>query len=158
MLQLGLGFCPLDSLHVTETIKDLYLFARNLTFNFIFDKDRQKAHLERELTEWTKHFTMEEFRTLRDLMLLYEEGATKSDPGSTLVDSLGTAPFDLVPDSRPQLQPTTSKIFKPKSRNFPDLMTCPAIWAFLHQSIKDIKHIKIFIYFPGDPSSLGLDL
>lgn len=49
VLQLGLGFCPLDPLIVTETIKDLYLFACNLTFKYIFDKDRGQLNLEREL-------------------------------------------------------------------------------------------------------------
>lgn len=36
---LGLGFCPLNALKVTGIIKNLYLFAHNLTFKFIFDKE-----------------------------------------------------------------------------------------------------------------------
>lgn len=133
MLQLGLGFCPLDSLHVTETIKDLYLFARNLTFKFIFDKDRHNTNLERELTERTKHFTMEKFHALRDLMLLYDEGNTEDLPGPGRVTPLKPSSTSLSNSLN------VPKNFKPKSRSFPDLMTCPAIWAFLHQSIKDIK-------------------
>lgn len=64
---------------MTETIKDLYFFTHNLTFIYIFDIERQQAHFEKELTEWTKHFTMEEFKTFCDLMLLYEEGAIEDD-------------------------------------------------------------------------------
>lgn len=70
VLQLGLGFCPLDALKVTETIKDLYFFAHNLTFKFVFDKDQAQLKLERELVERTKHLSMDEFHALRDLMLL----------------------------------------------------------------------------------------
>lgn len=66
---------------------------------------------------------MEEYRTLRELMLLYEEGAVENDSGPALVDSRDTEPSESVPDSQPQSQPMISKKFKPKSRNFPDLMT-----------------------------------
>lgn len=34
------------------------------------------------------------------------------------------------------------KTFKWRSRKFPDLLTCPSIWAFLHQSIKDLIQQK----------------
>lgn len=73
-LQLGLGFCPSELIHIFETIKDVYLFARNLTFHFILDKDRQKFNLEKELAERTKHFSMQEFRALQELMLLFDAG------------------------------------------------------------------------------------
>lgn len=69
-------------------VKDLYLFDRNLTFRFIFDKDRANLSLERDLAERTKHFSMEEFRALRDLMLLYEEGAVEDPHPSQSISSI----------------------------------------------------------------------
>lgn len=74
VLQLGLGYFPSEPINIFETIKDLYLFAHNLTFRFIFDKDRQRLNLEKELAERTKHFSMQEFRALRNLMLFTKRG------------------------------------------------------------------------------------
>lgn len=130
----------LQLVHITETIKDLYLFARNLTFKFIYDKGRQNTNLERELTERTKDFTMDEFCSLHDLMLLYDEGFT-DDPLTPLpVDLSGVTdgPTPAAILTMP-LKINKPKKFKPKSWKFPDLMTCPAIWAFLQHSIKDLK-------------------
>lgn len=134
------GLCPLNSLHITKTIKDLYLFAWKLTFKYIFHKDRQNINLKHKLTEHTKYFIMEAFHALRDLMLLYEEGAIEDSSGSTQDGSLDAAVSTAAPEDTPLTQSTIPKKFKPKSQNFPDRMTCPAIWAFLDQSIKDIKH------------------
>lgn len=39
--------------------------------------------------------------------------------------------------AQPPAQPISR--FKLNSGQFPDLFTCPAIWAFLHQSITDFK-------------------
>lgn len=85
----------------------MYLFARNLTDKLIFDKDRAKLNLEHELAEHTKHFRMEEFPALRDLMLLYDGGAVEDSPlksfpllhSRTLLPqfvSLCPNPFDYV--------------------------------------------------------------
>lgn len=76
---------------------------------------------------------------LCDLMLLHEEGAIKDSSGSTWDDPLVAAVSMAAPLDPPLFQSTDLKRFKPKSCNFPDLITCPAIWEFLHQSIKDIK-------------------
>lgn len=99
-----------------ETIKDLYLFARNLTFKYTFDKSHQQTQLERELTERTKHFSMEEFRALPDLMLLYNEGSTDD------VDPPPSGQRSSAPHTESYTKP--KPMFKPRSRNFPDLMTC----------------------------------
>ena len=150
VLQLGLGFCPTDPIHVTETIKDLYLFARNLTFKFIFDEDRHNISLERELTERTKDFTMDEFRALRDLMLLYDEGCTDDSPAAPTAGTSGvTSVIPEVTVGSSQHGSTKSKKFKPTSRKFPDLMTCPAIWAFLQQTIKDLKRSRWQSFHPN---------
>lgn len=116
-------FSPLDSINVSETIKDLYLFARNLASKFIFDKERKQANLERELVKRTKHFSMEEFRALRDLMLLYDEGATDDTSSSS-------------PPSKESKVETVHPPAQPVSRF---KLTCTAIWALLHQSIIDLK-------------------
>lgn len=111
ILQLGLGFCPSEPINTFKTIKDLYLFTQNVTFIFIFDKDRKKLNLEKELTKRTKHFSMQAFRALGNLMLLYEEGDTDND-------SL------VVSESFSSLVP---------------LNYCPAVWAFLRKTIKRLK-------------------
>lgn len=73
---------------------------------------------------------MEEFRALRDLMLLYDEGATDE----TLSSSLSYNESQAETQAQVPIQPINR--FKWKSRQFPDLLTCP---AFLHQSIIDLK-------------------
>lgn len=87
-----------------------------------------------ELEERTKHFSMNEFRALRDLMLLYNEGAVE-DIAPSPAPPLGTlpAPSTVTTASCP------TRHFRLRSRRFPDLMTCPAIWAFLHATIRDPK-------------------
>ena len=131
VLQLGLGFCPLDPLKIMYTIKDIYLFARNLTYKFIFDQDRTRVGLERELSERTKQFTVAEFRALRDLMLLYDESNPEHiESSSSSNSSLSEAPPPIRPSRKP---------FRLPSRRFPDLMTCPAIWAFVQATIRDLK-------------------
>lgn len=140
VLQLGLGFCPLDPIHITEMIKDLYLFVQNLTYKFLFDSHRQNTNLERGLTERTRHFTMAEFCALRDLMLLYDESNINNishaqlEPSEVPHETTVTPIFFVIHTFN-----IASNRFKPKSQNVPDLMTCPAIWAFLHQSNKDFK-------------------
>lgn len=47
VLHLGLGFCPSEPIDIYETIKDLYLFARKLTFNYMSDPDRKCANWKR---------------------------------------------------------------------------------------------------------------
>lgn len=78
---------------------------------------------------------MQEFRVRWDLMLLFEEGALDDDLPSTLDIHLGSPTSPPLAENPGEIK----KPFKPKSRNFPDLMTCPAIWDFLYQSIKEIK-------------------
>lgn len=63
-------------------------------------------------------------------------------PGPTQDGFLDEAASAAAPDEPPLTQPTNIRRFKPKSFNFPDLMSCPTIWAFLHQFIKDFKHHK----------------
>lgn len=54
------------------------MFTRNLTYKFLFDPDRLRTKEEREFLESIKHFKMDEFRALRDLILLLEENDTMS--------------------------------------------------------------------------------
>lgn len=113
-MQLGLGFCLFDSLHITETIKDLYLFVRNLTFKFIFDKDCQNINLECKLTERTRDFTMEKFHALRDVILLYDEGATEDPSGSQQDPMRDLSGTTAILAGSSLMQPTVLKKLKPK--------------------------------------------
>lgn len=41
----GNADCGYEQLYYEKTVKDLYLFASNLTFPFIFDRDRQGPNI-----------------------------------------------------------------------------------------------------------------
>lgn len=73
VLKFGLSFCPSTNIDKYETIKDVYLFSRNLTYKFLFDKQVLQSKQDKAITEQVKHFSMEDFRVLRDLILLLEE-------------------------------------------------------------------------------------
>lgn len=49
-----------------ETIKDLYLFACNLTYELMFDPEHKEKKIEKYISEQIKDFTMKEFWALRD--------------------------------------------------------------------------------------------
>lgn len=55
VLRMGLGFSPSQEIDMMETIKDLYLFARNLTYKFMFDPERKEKRTEREISEQLKN-------------------------------------------------------------------------------------------------------
>lgn len=104
------------------------MFIRNLTYKFLFDPDRLRTKEERKFSESIKHFKMDEFRALRDLILLLEENDTMS--------------HNNIPTSVPGPSPIpTNNQFKPKSRHFPDLSQNPQIWTFLQNVVSDIKHM-----------------
>lgn len=139
--KLGLSFCPSANLDKYELIKDIYMFACNLTYRYMFDQDSVRARQEQEFSKSIKHYTMEDFRALRDLMLLLEENNDDIDPTSTNSQS--------VPNVTSQ-SPITSSItntfsvstkFKPKSQRFPDLAMNLFVWAFLVGVVSDINTI-----------------
>lgn len=77
---------------------------------------------------------MDEFRALRNLMLLYDEGAVED------FDASPAPPNDTTLYLNPVIFPNRStRQFQLLSRRFPNLMTCPAVWAFLHAAIRDLK-------------------
>ena len=123
VLKLGLSFCPNSNLDKYEVIKDLYLFARKLTYKFIFDPDKKRLREERELSEQIKKYSMKEFRALRDLILLLDEN-----------DTSNSSPTNEPSDTNKKLQK-----FKKKSDQFPDLNTNPQIAAFLMATVREIK-------------------
>lgn len=127
MVKLGLSFCPSKNLDRYELIKDIHIFVINLTYKFLFDKDRTRAKEEKDLSESIKHFKMAEFRALRDLILLLDENENVDVPDDDIPVSI-TLPI---------------KKFKLKSKNFPDLTTSPQAWAFLSSIIGDIKRLEI---------------
>lgn len=71
------------------------MFIRNLTYKFLFDKDRLRAKEEREFSESIKHFRMEEFWALRDLMLLLDEN-NDTNPIECTTATPPTIPSSLV--------------------------------------------------------------
>lgn len=93
-------------------------------------------NLEKELAEKTKNVTISETRALRDLMLLFDEGEVESDALNGSPDSIPSNESDIATSSR-YLNSKSS--LKAKSKAFPDLMTCPSVWAFLHECILSLK-------------------
>lgn len=69
-------------------------------------------------------------------MLLLDEGMVESDPSDGNSDPLPVC--QTISTSQPQhsIPKTPLKI---KSKAFPDLLTCPSIWAFLHECILSLK-------------------
>ena len=61
LLSLGLSFCPNTTSKKFELIKDLYLFARKLTYKFMFDKERCTQQTDSAHQEIWKDFTVAEF-------------------------------------------------------------------------------------------------
>lgn len=96
----------------------------------MYDKERKNAQLEHALLEHTKNYTMQEFRALRDLMLLYEE--SNPEPAQTQSSII--------------VNTQTTK-FKAKSKKFPNLNLCPEIWTFLTQTIKLLKKHQMESFF-----------
>lgn len=66
-------------------------------------------------------------------MLLYDEGATDDNPSSS------SPPDDFQVDAQTQAPIRSINKLKLKSCQFLDPFTCPSIWAFLYQSISDLK-------------------
>lgn len=115
----------------------------------MFDSNHQNMYLESELTERTRHFSMEEFCAPRNLMLLYDESNTSDTSNSQTEIAATTLDTAIAPTSSSKIHFKAYTKFKPKSCKFPDLMTCPAIWAFLHQSIRDFKNSQWQEYSPN---------
>lgn len=73
LLSLGLNFCPNSTSNKFELIKDLYLFARKLTYKFMFDKERCIKQTDIADQEIWKDFTVAEFHALKTLVLLLDK-------------------------------------------------------------------------------------
>lgn len=114
-----------------EALKDLYLFSRNLTYKFLFDSDRCRSIQDKQISEQVKNYTMEEFRVLRDLIILLDEN-DHSDQTDHSAASTSC-----------QAKAAPAATFKCKSQRFPDLTTHPNIWPFLMGTVNDLKHMQI---------------
>lgn len=68
VLSLDLSFCPTASIDSFEIVKDLDLFARHLTYKYMFDDERKKKKQEILEHEQWKGFTVRDFMALKDLM------------------------------------------------------------------------------------------
>lgn len=106
---------------------NVYLFTRNLTYKFLFDKD----HLRTDRYPKGSNVAPWRIFALCDLILLMEENDQSDTTGSQL-------------SSTPSLQtPLPTAKFKLKSQRFPDLMTNPNVCAFLSSTVNDIKRMTI---------------
>lgn len=125
VLMLGLSFCPNHNMDRFETIKDIHLFARNLLFRSMY----AKRPITREVDSG---LTAVEFRAIRDLNLLLQEGG---------LDDIMDPEDHVYPeeDSEKESQRQTIIKFIKKSQKFPSLSQDPAIALFVRQTTKDIE-------------------
>lgn len=100
---------------------------------FLFDHDQIRSKQDRDLSKSIKHFTMEEFRAFRDLILLLEENETVDPPTHNTITN----------SPSPAVKPRPATKFKPKSRKFPDLTTNPQIWAFMTATTGELRHLTV---------------
>lgn len=130
VLRLGLSFCPSQHIDKFTLVKDLHIFARNLTYKYIFDTDRGKGVKREE--DLYKGFKVQDFRALKMLIQLLDEneGYADSQDSSYKEEEVITA------------TPIVPLKFKAKSQKFPNLQTCPAVWAFLKQTTKQIEGMQ----------------
>lgn len=91
----------------------------------MFDKDSVRAKKEREFSESIKHYLMEDFRALCDLMLLLEENNEIIDPAATNTQEIPQKSSPPTMLSQVGTTSTNFNKFKPKSQRFPDLSTNP---------------------------------
>lgn len=116
----------------------------------MFDQDTVQARQEREFSESIKHYTMEDFRALHDLMLLLEENSDTNDSTNTNPEPMPDTLFQLPSTLITNTVPSVTNKFKPKSRRFLDLAMNSYVWAFLVEVVSDIKQMQITSY----PSNL----
>lgn len=128
VLRLGLSFCPSQQIDKFTLAKDLHLFARNLTYKYVFDNERGRVMGREE--DFYKGFTVQDFRALKILIQLLDENESSGD----LTES--TSEEEEL-DSEVAPEPWK---FKVKSQKFPNLQTCPAVWAFLKQTKKQTEN------------------
>lgn len=111
-------------------MKELHLFARNLTYKYIFDTERGKITAREE--DLYKGFKVQDFRALKTLSQLLDENEGSED---------STDPLSDEENADTSVSPENCK-FKAKSQKFPNLQTFPAVWAFLKQTRKQIENFS----------------
>lgn len=111
---MGLSFCSFQKIDKFELTKDLY--------KYIFYKDWG------QIGTWEdniyKGFKAQDFRTLKTLIQLLDESERCDGDEQVILLSLDEGDANLEVDSEPLR-------FKAKSKKFPQLQTCPPVWAFL---------------------------
>lgn len=126
VLGLGLNFCPTPSFDKFKAAKDIILFARKLTLHTVYDKTpTPQAQKAKDMELW-KEFTIRDFKALKDLMQLWEEGNTDESTTSNEIDDTSMEMIkDLIPEYKLSLQ-----------RNL-------HIWSFVQKAIYDLRHLPI---------------
>lgn len=90
-----------------------------------------------------KGLKVQDFRALKTLIQLLDENDTSDGAEHTALSSLD----EEDPDT--EMQPEPLK-FKVKSQKFAELQTCPAVWAFLKQAIKQIESFSFPHHIVGN--------
>lgn len=80
-----------------------------------------------------KGFKVQNFRALKILIQLLDENEGSTESSELTID---------YEESDTELAPEPCK-FKAKSQQFPNLQTCPAVWACLKQTKKQIENLTL---------------
>lgn len=125
LLSRGLTFCLEANFDLFEAITDLHLFARKILLKVFYAKKESEV----DTTDWSV-FSMKEFKALRDLTLLYEEGNT-----TDLIDQIDLNQIFEKLD-KPTINPLVA--FRKASTKFPSMNSNPNVSMVLNQTIRDL--------------------
>lgn len=104
----------------------------------MFDNDRWNKQTSISDQEIWKDFTVDEFRALRDLVLLLEENEGNVPQEITQESDEMSGLWVQTAQHQNELK-TLGSAVKKKSTKFPSLHTISNIWTFLTQTMRDIE-------------------
>lgn len=141
MLELGLTFCRDRNADKFELIKDLQLYARQLMYKVLYDKEQNTAQdLEQQKNSVMDGVTFEDLKALQDPMELWddsnpeEEGWVFNPSGESVGESQDQSTLPLP--CPPRVDFGTPQVYKLKSKSFPILQGNSNIWAFVTKEIE----------------------
>lgn len=116
------------------------MFSRKLTFKVFFDKNQKQEITQPPLNLLWNEMTINDIKTLDDLMGIWEEDHT-NESESILVEEPLSQVECVTPADAPSAQ-IFPKEYKPKSQTLLALQTNPNIWASTHQVTNEINQRK----------------
>lgn len=129
-----MSFCRDEDPETFEIIKDLHLFARKLYLLVLLDRSSER---EINFTELFKGYSVQDFFTFKDLILLFQE--RENLQASDLV-VLYLEVDELLAKSSGDVSAISLR-FKPKSKAIPLFIANPSIASFVKLVTKKIENL-----------------